>query len=221
MSEKTFKNCIYLVLILLILIFFTKDIDFFYQDIHDIKNPNSLEVLVNKLNRLDPLYIPPDLEPISLEYANEDKYLRKEAKEQFEKLSHDAKEKGYQIIAVSAYRDYHYQDQLFESYVKEKGEEYALKCSARPGHSEHQTGLSLDVMGSNNDYDEFEKSNEFDWMFHNAHKYGFILRYPKGKEYITGFKYEPWHYRYVGRDLASLLYTQNISLEEYYHQYKN
>ena len=76
-------------------------------------------------------------------------------------------------------------------------------------------------MGSNNDYDEFEKSREFDWMIHNAHKYGFILRYPKGKEYITGFKYEPWHYRYVGQDLASLLYTQNISLEEYYYQYKN
>ncbi len=221
MSEKTFKNCIYVVLILLILVFFTKDIDFFYQNAHDIEDPNSLEVLVNKLNRLDPLYVPPDLEPISLEYATQNKYLRKKAKEQFEKLSHDAKEKGFQIIAVSAYRDYHYQDQLFESYVKEKGEKYALKCSAKPGHSEHQTGLSLDVMGSNNDYDEFEKSSEFDWMIHNAHKYGFILRYPKGKEYITGFKYEPWHYRYVGQDLASLLYTQNISLEEYYYQYKN
>ena len=76
-------------------------------------------------------------------------------------------------------------------------------------------------MGSNNDYDEFEKSNEFDWMSNNSYKYGFILRYPKGKEYITGFKYEPWHYRYVGKEVASIIYTEKITLEEYYNKYKN
>ena len=103
--------------------------------------------------------------------------------------------------------------------LKEKGENYALKCSAKAGHSEHQTGLSVDVMGSNNDYDQFEKSKEFDWMKNNSYKYGFILRYPKGKEYITGFKYEPWHYRYVGKDIASIIYTEGITLEEYYKKY--
>lgn len=219
MSEENFKKCVYIVLALLILVFYTKDIDFFYKKVKDIKNPDSLMVLVNKLNRLQSNYVPHDLEQISLNYATNNKFLRKEAKENFEKLSSDAKKIGYSIIAVSAYRDYDYQENLFNNYVKEKGENYALKCSAKAGHSEHQTGLSVDVMGSNNDYDQFEKSKEFDWMKNNSYKYGFILRYPKGKEYITGFKYEPWHYRYVGKDIASIIYTEGIILEEYYKKY--
>ena len=219
MSEENFKKCVYIVLALLILVFYTKDIDFFYKKVKDIKNPDSLMVLVNKLNRLQSNYVPHDLEQISLNYATNNKFLRKEAKENFEKLSSDAKKIGYSIIAVSAYRDYDYQENLFNNYVKEKGENYALKCSAKAGHSEHQTGLSVDVMGSNNDYDQFEKSKEFDWMKNNSYKYGFILRYPKGKEYITGFKYEPWHYRYVGNDIASIIYTEGITLEEYYKKY--
>ena len=221
MSEENFKKCVYIVLALLILVFYTKDIDFFYKKVKDIKNSDSLMVLVNKLNRLQSNYVPHDLEQISLNYATNNKFLRKEAKENFEKLSSDAKKIGYSIIAVSAYRDYDYQENLFNNYVKEKGENYALKCSAKAGHSEHQTGLSVDVMGSNNDYDEFEKSKEFDWMKNNSYKYGFILRYPKGKEYITGFKYEPWHYRYVGKDVASIIYTEGITLEEYYKKYIN
>lgn len=219
MSEENFKKCVYIVLALLILVFYTKDIDFFYKKVKDIKNPDNLMVLVNKLNRLQSNYVPHDLEQISLNYATNNKFLRKEAKENFEKLSSDAKKIGYSIIAVSAYRDYDYQENLFNNYVKEKGENYALKCSAKAGHSEHQTGLSVDVMGSNNDYDQFEKSKEFDWMKNNSYKYGFILRYPKGKEYITGFKYEPWHYRYVGKDIASIIYTEGITLEEYYKKY--
>lgn len=219
MSEENFKKCVYIVLALLILVFYTKDIDFFYKKVKDIKNPDSLMVLVNKLNRLQSNYVPHDLEQISLNYATNNKFLRKEAKENFEKLSSDAKKIGYSIIAVSAYRDYDYQENLFNNYVKEKGENYALKCSAKAGHSEHQTGLSVDVMGSNNDYDQFEKSKEFDWMKNNSYKYGFILRYPKGKEYITGFKYEPWHYRYIGKDIASIIYTEGITLEEYYKKY--
>ena len=219
MSEENFKKCVYIVLALLILVFYTKDIDFFYKKVKDIKNPDSLMVLVNKLNRLQSNYVPHDLEQISLNYATNNKFLRKEAKENFEKLSSDAKKIGYSIIAVSAYRDYDYQENIFNNYVKEKGENYALKCSAKAGHSEHQTGLSVDVMGSNNDYDQFEKSKEFDWMKNNSYKYGFILRYPKGKEYITGFKYEPWHYRYVGKDIASIIYTEGITLEEYYKKY--
>ena len=220
MSEENFKKCVYIVLALLILVFYTKDIDFFYKKVKDIKNPDSLMVLVNKLNRLQSNYVPHDLEQISLNYATNNKFLRKEAKENFEKLSSDAKKIGYSIIAVSAYRDYDYQENLFNNYVKEKGENYALKCSAKAGHSEHQTGLSVDVMGSNNDYDQFEKSKEFDWMKNNSYKYGFILRYPKGKEYITGFKYEPWHYRYVGKDVAKIIHENNITLEEYHKRLK-
>lgn len=200
----------------MILFFFLKDIPFLKkEDIVIITNPEDILVLVNKERKLPSDYIPKDLEEIDIQYANENKYLVKEAKNAFEKLSEDAKKEGYLIVAASAYRDYEYQKELYDYYVKEKGIDYASKCSAPPGHSEHQTGLAVDVMGSNLDYDEFESSMEFPWMKENAHKYGFILRYPKGKEEITGFKYEPWHYRYVGVEAATYLYTNHLTLEEY------
>ena len=225
MSLKTFKNCVYIVLIVLIIIFYTKDINLFgtnyYKNITNINEPDILLVLVNKSYKLDNTYIPSDLELISNKYSNDSKYLRKEAKEAFEKLSEDASQLGHKIVAVSTYRDYEYQNKLYNQYVIDKGKNYADNCSARPGHSEHQTGLAVDVMGSNNDYDEFESSNEFKWMKNNSYKYGFILRYPNDKTKITGFKYEPWHYRYVGIEVAKTIYNENITLEEYYDKYIN
>lgn len=225
MSNKTFKACFYTVLTLLILIFYTKDINLFgnnyYKNIKTITEPDIYLVLVNKEYKLPENYVPSKLELISNEFANENKYLREEARIAFETLSKSAKELGYRIIAVSTYRDYEYQNKLYNMYVEEKGLDYADKCSARPGHSEHQTGLAVDVEGSNHDYDEFENSKEFIWMKENAYKYGFILRYPKGKEKITGFKYEPWHYRYVGLDTAKTIHDENLTLEEYYDKYIN
>lgn len=219
MENEKLKRTYYIILGILILIFFTKDVnlkdDIFYKNIRLIKNPDDLLVLVNKNNQLPSSYIPMNLEEISNLYANEGKKLKKDAKIAFENLSQDAALLGYRVVAVSAYRDYAYQKKLFEYYVKEKGLDYALTCSSKPGHSEHQTGLSLDVEGSNRDYDNFEKSPEFIWMKENAHKYGFIMRYPKGKEFITGFKYEPWHYRYVGKEVAKYIYENNLTLEEY------
>lgn len=225
MSNKTFKACFYTVLTLLILIFYTKDINLFgnnyYKNIKTITEPDIYLVLVNKEYKLPENYVPSKLELISNEFANENKYLREEARIAFETLSKNAKKLGYRIIAVSTYRDYEYQNKLYNMYVEEKGLDYADKCSARPGHSEHQTGLAVDVEGSNHDYDEFENSKEFIWMKENAYKYGFILRYPKGKEKITGFKYEPWHYRYVGLDTAKTIHDENLTLEEYYDKYIN
>ncbi len=225
MSTKSFKACFYTVLTLLILIFYTKDIDLFgnnyYKNIKTITEPDIYLVLVNKEYKLPENYVPSKLELISNEFANENKYLREEAKIAFETLSKDAKNLGYRVVAVSTYRDYEYQDKLYNMYVQEKGIDYADKCSARPGHSEHQTGLAVDVEGSNRDYDEFENSEEFVWMKENAYKYGFILRYPKGKEKITGFKYEPWHYRYVGLDVAKTIHDEKLTLEEYYDKYIN
>ena len=225
MSNKTFKACFYTVLTLLILIFYTKDINLFgnnyYKNIKTITEPDIYLVLVNKEYKLPENYVPSKLELISNEFANENKYLREEARIAFETLSKEAKNLGYRVVAVSTYRDYEYQDKLYNMYVQEKGIDYADKCSARPGHSEHQTGLAVDVEGSNRDYDEFENSKEFVWMKENAYKYGFILRYPKGKEKITGFKYEPWHYRYVGLDVAKTIHDENLTLEEYYDKYIN
>ena len=216
--EENLKKAYYIILGILILLFFTKDVNTkneFYKNIKLIENPDNILVLVNKNNQLQSSYIPSDLESISLRFANKDKRLKKEAKEAFEKLSSEASALGYRIVAVSAYRDYSYQNELFNYYVEEKGLEYALNCSAKPGHSEHQTGLAVDVEGENKDYDNFEDTKEFNWMKDNAHRFGFILRYPKGKEDITGFKYEPWHYRYVGVEIATEIYNKNITLEEY------
>lgn len=206
------------VICIIVILFFTKDIDLsnkWYKDIKLVNNPNSLTVLVNKNNQLLSSYVPNDLITIDNKYSNENKLLRKEAAKAFEKLSYDASKSNYRIVAVSAYRSYDYQKDLFNHYVKTKGLDYALRCSAKAGFSEHQTGLSIDVEGSNRDYDNFEDSNEFEWMTKNAHKYGFIIRYPKGKEKVTGFKYEPWHYRYVGKKVAKCIYESDLTLEEY------
>ena len=223
MTNEKFKLCYYIVLAILIILFYTKDINLlkgdFYKDIEQITEPDILLVLVNKKFKLPEDYIPEDLEKTDVKYSNEDKYLRKEARIAFENLSKAAKEDGFQITAVSAYRPYSYQSKLYDEYVSTMGFDYAEKCSARPGHSEHQTDLAVDVMGSNLDYNEFESSKEFDWMLNNAHEYGFILRYPKNKTNITGFKYEPWHYRYVGKTVAKIIYEEDITLEEYYDKY--
>ncbi len=186
----------------------------FYKD---IKNTNIInyDFLVNKNYKLDEKYIPNDLEEISLKYSCKDKYLRKLAKESFENMAYQAKLEGFNIIAVSTYRSYNYQEKLYNNYVKDKGFYYADIASARPGHSEHQTGLAVDIADLSLDYDNFENTKEFNWVKENAHKYGFILRYPKAKFHITGFKYEPWHYRYVGTEIATYIFKNNITLEEY------
>ena len=187
----------------------------FYKDIKTIYNPTSYDFIVNKNIKLTNDYIPNDLELVNLEYSCHNKYLRKEARIAFEKLAKQAKIDGYNIIAVSTYRSYDYQEKLYNNYVKDKGFYYADMASARAGHSEHQTGLAVDVADTSLDYDNFEITKEFTWMRNNAHKYGFILRYPKSSFHITGFKYEPWHYRYVGVDIATYIYENNITLEEY------
>ena len=216
MFDKNLEGFTCIMVIILILLFFYDDNDDeFYENIKEIKEPNDIIVLVNKNNALPNNYIPNDLRLINNRYAYDNKYLREEAAINFENLSADASLLGYRIIATSAFRDYEYQGKLFNEYTNSKGLEYALLCSAKPGHSEHQTGLSVDVEGSNMDYNNFDKSVEFNWMKENAHKYGFIMRYSKGKEHVTGVKYEPWHYRYVGIKHATNIYNQNITLEEY------
>jgi len=186
----------------------------FYKDIK-YANTNGYDFIVNKNYKLEQNYIPNDLEKISLEYSCDNKYLRKVARINFEKMAKEAKENGFNIIAVSTYRSYDYQEKLYNNYVKEKGLYYADMASARAGHSEHQTGLAVDIADLSLDYDNFEDTKEFTWVKENAHKYGFIMRYPKAKFHITGFKYEPWHYRYVGINTAKYIYKNNITLEEY------
>lgn len=186
------------------------------ENILEVINPDSYNVLVNKNNKLPDSYAPKDLTIIDSKYSSDKQYLRNIAQINFEKMALDAANLGLNLVAVSTFRTSEYQDKLFNNYVKEKGYAYAYYCSAKKGFSEHQTGLALDIADNTLDYDNFEKTKEFNWVKNNAHKYGFILRYPKDKMEITGYKYEPWHYRYVG-DLASYLFYNNLTLDEYYN----
>lgn len=186
----------------------------FYENISLISNPDNLLVLVNKNNKLYEKFIPNNLEIINEEYSVGEKYLSNYAIKSFEKMCIDAKKNGYIIKAESTYRDYDYQQKIYNNYVKKHGQTLADTFSARPGHSEHQTGLAIDLQGSNGDYNLFGDSLEFNWVKSHAHHYGFILRYPENKENITGFKYEPWHIRYVGK-IAKNIYENNLTLEEY------
>ena len=185
----------------------------------------SIDVLVNKENMLSIDYIPNNMYIVDNNENNFRNYLidnikpmlRIEVKPYIEKLIYDANNNGINIIVDSAFRSGNYQQMILDKVISEKGNE-AYKLVALPGTSEHQTGLAVDFAiyenGIYND-DIKEDDKEAIWLKDNAWKYGFILRYPKGKEDITGFNFEPWHYRFVGLELAFELYQTNQTLEEY------
>ena len=187
----------------------------YYTNTKPADNLNTNLLLVNKYNYLTEDYVPSNLENISTTYARSGMQLVKEAKEAFETLSENAKKDGMNVIAMSSYRSYDYQVNLYNNYVAQDGKEAADKYSARPGYSEHQTGLAVDVYNLDLPYTSFEETEEFTWMQENAYKYGFILRFPKDKVDITGYQYESWHYRYVGKKVAKEIKDNNLTLEEY------
>lgn len=187
----------------------------YYTNTKPSENQNTNLILVNKYNYLTEDYIPENLEPIDIAYARSGMQLVREAKDAFETLSEDAKKEGMNIIAMSSYRSYNYQVNLYNNYVATDGKEAADTYSARAGYSEHQTGLAVDVYNKILPYTSFEETKEFNWMQENAYKYGFILRFPKDKENITGYQYESWHYRYVGKEIAKYLFKNTMTLEEY------
>jgi len=164
-------------------------------------------------------YVYGELVTIDNKYTNTvGSQLSSIAYEALKKLIDDAEEEGLHIRANYAYRSYEYQEGVYNSYKNSYSEKYADSISARPGYSEHQTGLAVDV-GVAYNYStgaKFAATNEFEWMKDNCYKYGFILRYPEGKEDITGYNYEAWHYRYVGVEAATYIYENDITLEEYW-----
>ena len=159
------------------------------------------------------------MEKIDSSCSSGSRYLVNVARKAFEKLCFDALEQGYTIRAMSTYRSYDYQNILYQNYVAKDGVINADTYSARPGFSEHQTGLVVDVDDSIYDFTSFHKSKSFKWMSDNAYKYGFILRYPLDKVDITGYSYESWHYRYVGIEAATKMRNENLSFDEYYFRY--
>ena len=190
-----------------------------YTDTIPSINLNTNYLLVNKFNYLGSDYIPNNLELLDNSYAKSGIYLVKEAKDNIERLIDKAKNDGMNIRVISAYRSYSYQENLYNNYVKNDGVELADTYSARPGYSEHQTGLVVDVTRAFDNFNNFENTNEYNWMLENAHNYGFILRYPKDKENITTYSFEAWHYRYVGVELAQKIKASNLTFDEYYVRY--
>lgn len=141
------------------------------------------------------------------------------ARAAFEQMAAAAKQAGFELVAFSGFRSYDYQTTLYNNYVARDGQANADRYSARPGYSEHQTGLAFDI-GEKGREDlwltaEFGETPAGQWLANNAHLYGFILRYPKGKEHVTGFMYESWHFRYLGVEIATKVHASGLTLEEY------
>ena len=134
-------------------------------------------------------------------------------------MADDAKKESLNLRIISAYRPYEYQENLYNKYLLKDSKEKVDTYSARSGYSEHQTGLSIDIDNIYTNYNKFHITLEYKWMMDNAYKYGFILRYPENKENITGFKYESWHYRYVGANIATYIHNHNITFDEYYYEF--
>ncbi|MBS4219894.1 D-alanyl-D-alanine carboxypeptidase family protein [Bacillus sp. FJAT-49711] len=188
-----------------------------------VSQPEVISVLVNKQNKLPDHYSPKDLVYPNVRFIfsgnPEKKKMRKEAAMALEKMFAGAEKHGILLAGASGYRSQATQEILYGSYVRRDGKTAADRYSARPSHSEHQTGLAMDVSGITGKcaaMDCFGGSPEADWLAEHAYEYGFIVRYPKGKEHITGYQYEPWHMRYVGIEIATEIYEKDITLEEYY-----
>ncbi|WP_232697304.1 M15 family metallopeptidase [Brevibacillus daliensis] len=189
---------------------------------NQVSAPESISVLVNKQNKLPDQYKPKDLVypdvPFVFSEKIEKRMMRAEAAGALEKMFAAAKQDGVALAGVSAYRSNATQTALFNRYAQKDGIEAARKYSAEPGHSEHETGLSIDVSGSTGEcaaQDCFGGTEEAIWLEQNSWKHGFVIRYPKGKEAITGYQYEPWHIRYVGEENAKAIQDRGITLEEF------
>jgi len=182
----------------------------YYTNIIKVDNQDDMLVLVNKYNQLSSNYTPENLQEVSYGGGK----LKYDAAIAFDKMCAAARKENIILYGGSGYRSYSYQLELYNKYVRQDGIQKADTYSARAGHSEHQTGLAMDILNKNWEFIK-ETSKEYTWLINNSYKYGFILRYLKGKENITGYKFEPWHYRYVGIDVATEIHNLNITYDEY------
>lgn len=183
----------------------------------------SYQQLINRDYELPSDYYPEDLtEPdvrFSFQGSNEKRKLRQEAADALEKLFAKAEEDGHILYGVSGFRSYERQNTIYTQNLSRKGSEHTNLYSAKPGASEHQSGLAIDVSSASASLqllENFSTTEEGKWLAKNCWKYGYILRYPEDKVKITGYAYEPWHIRYVGKKLAKYLYQNDLCLEEYY-----
>lgn len=177
-------------------------------------------ILVNKFNYLKNDFEPNEITDIDINYSYANNRTSKETNDAYIEMAKAAKKDNIILLVNSSYRTYERQEQIYKEFYYSKGISYADAYAARAGYSEHQTGLAIDIFTSGRSTtSDFEESDAFKWLSVNAHKYGFILRYPKGKEYLTGYNYESWHYRYLGIDTATKVYNSGLTYDEYYAYY--
>ena len=178
-------------------------------------------ILANKYYSLGEDYEPDDLVNVDIKYYyGEPKKIRSEAYNAFIEMWNAAYEDGIYLILISGYRSAAHQKEVYDAYQADKGTKYADSIAARTGYSEHQTGLALDIYSKEcTSQAKFHESKSYEWLINNSYKFGFILRYPKDKQNITGYNYESWHYRYLGKDLAKKVYDSGLTFDEYYAYY--
>lgn len=191
----------------------------------ELNTNEDLEMLmnVNKFYALSETYTPENLKNIDLTYAygeeGENKLIDY-AYGKFLELWQAANDQGFYLMVTSSYRDYESQKEIYDYRVSTWGERKADETAARPGHSEHQTGLVIDMTSKTEPLaDSFTDSEAYKWLKENAYKYGFIERYPEGKTYLTGYNPESWHWRYVGLEAAKTMHDEDITFDEYYAFY--
>ena len=188
----------------------------FYKNVKEIEDPGDLLVLTSKNRRLPRDYVPDDLRAV----CGTNVLMREEAADALERMNEAMKSEGLSVVPVSGYRSYYTQRQLFDTRIREYGSAYAAeRDTARAGHSEHQTGLAADILhkivrplGAAN----FQRTEHYKWLTDHAHEYGFILRYPSQYTHITGYIYEPWHWRYIGVEAATAMKDGGYDLYEKY-----
>jgi D-alanyl-D-alanine carboxypeptidase len=196
----------------------------FNKEQYSLTDPTSIWVIVNKTHHMQPVsFVPSDLRLPNVSQripGAQEMKLRAPAASALEQMFLAASKADFQLRISTAYRGYTYQKELYDGYVQSDGQAAADTYSARPGYSEHQTGLAVDIRTQSNQCSLnqcFGSLAEGKWLAANAYKYGFLLRYPKDKQSITGYKYEPWHFRYVGTGLSKELHKLHTeTLEEFF-----
>lgn len=184
----------------------------FYTGTDVVEQPDSLTVLVNKYHALPADYVP-ELEALGYGYGSGS--LRPQAAAAFRAMADAAWADGISLRSVSAYRSYSQQSSTYNRWLSQDRQSSVDTYSARPGFSEHQTALALDINVASLKA-HFENTPAYAWLAEHCAEYGFVLRYPQGKEHITGYQFEPWHYRYVGQEIAQVCMEHGLTLEEYF-----
>ncbi|MBU3145489.1 D-alanyl-D-alanine carboxypeptidase family protein [Clostridium sp. CF012] len=195
----------------------------YIEAVNDMPNENSnvddgILILVNRKNELDKDYVPDHLKVPNIRFystvSNEEMQMNEVAGDALKKLFKKSEQEGIILYALSGYRSYATQEELYKNSIKTNGKGYTYNYVAKAGKSEHQSGLAMDITNSKKSTG-FEYTKEGIWLKDNAYKFGFIIRYGKGKKEVTGYNYEPWHVRYVGTKNSEEIYSKDITLEEF------